>query len=556
MAFLAICLTGPSVGAPLGTAFSYQGRLSQAGRPANGSFDFRLILYDADVGGSQVGPILTNESVLVVQGVFVTSVDFGPKAFEGQARWLEIAVRPEGGGVFTGLNPRQALAAAPYALYALTPAGPQGPQGPQGDRGEMGPPGPAGLQGPQGERGEPGGIGPQGESGLKGEKGDPGERGLAGAQGPKGDRGEPGSPGTAGIQGPKGDRGEPGGVGPQGVAGLKGEKGDRGEPGSSGPAGIQGPKGDRGDVGQTGPQGVAGLKGEKGDPGPQGPPGSADAWSRTGNAGTTAGVDFLGTTDARPLDIRANNETAIRVTPTGRVGFGTTTPDAPVHISSSADISGMGGGALMIGNTLNGGLRFDDHQVQAIRRAGLNLAPGDLVLNAAGGDVGIGTSSPEARLHVVAGTGGDGSVILPDSSIGSAEMADEPGVASAYSFTEREYNDDDFHTLISRAINCPTSGFVLILASLNASNSNFGSADVSVFLEASFPSRLFLGSVTIPSPVPNGSTQLIAFHNLIAVSAGKETFRVSVRSQSGVRFRDRRLTLLFVPTAYGETSTD
>jgi hypothetical protein len=42
---------------------------------------------------------------------------FGPTAFTGDARFLEIAVRcPAGGGGYTNLTPRQRLSAAPYAL--------------------------------------------------------------------------------------------------------------------------------------------------------------------------------------------------------------------------------------------------------------------------------------------------------------------------------------------------------------------------------------------------------------------------------------------------------
>lgn len=152
-----------AVAAPLGTAITYQGRLTDAGAPANGEYDLRCILYNADIGGSQTGSILTNENVWVTNGVFTTTLDFGTNIFTGQALWLDLAVRPGiSEGDFSALSPRQALNAVPYALYALTPAGPQGvagpvgptgpfgPIGPKGDTGDKGPVGVTGLQGPPG----------------------------------------------------------------------------------------------------------------------------------------------------------------------------------------------------------------------------------------------------------------------------------------------------------------------------------------------------------------------------------------------------------------------
>jgi trimeric autotransporter adhesin len=124
--------------ASLGTTFTYQGRLTVGASVANGNYDLRFFLYDADVGGSLVGPILTNAAVLVSGGQFTVPLDFGSGVFTGDARWLEIGVRTSGGGNFTTLSPRQALRASPYALYALTPAGPVGPQGPMGPQGPVG----------------------------------------------------------------------------------------------------------------------------------------------------------------------------------------------------------------------------------------------------------------------------------------------------------------------------------------------------------------------------------------------------------------------------------
>jgi hypothetical protein len=104
--------------APAGTAFTFQGRLTDGGAPASGAYDFEFSLYDADVGGSQVGVTITQDDVTVTGGLFTVQLDFGD-VFDGTALYLEIAVRPGSEtGAYTTLSPRQPLTAAPYALYA------------------------------------------------------------------------------------------------------------------------------------------------------------------------------------------------------------------------------------------------------------------------------------------------------------------------------------------------------------------------------------------------------------------------------------------------------
>lgn len=105
---------------PLGTAFTYQGRLNDGGAPASGAFDFQLVLYDAPVGGSQAGPVLTRDDVSVTGGLFTTTLDFGA-VFGGNKRFLEVGVRPgASGGAYTILSPRQELTPAPNAVFSST----------------------------------------------------------------------------------------------------------------------------------------------------------------------------------------------------------------------------------------------------------------------------------------------------------------------------------------------------------------------------------------------------------------------------------------------------
>ena len=103
--------------APMGTAFSYQGRLNDGANPAQGIYDLRFALYDALAGDTQVGSSLTNAATSVTNGLFTVTLDFGA-AFTGNARWLEIGVRTNGSGAFATLAPRQPLTPSPYALYA------------------------------------------------------------------------------------------------------------------------------------------------------------------------------------------------------------------------------------------------------------------------------------------------------------------------------------------------------------------------------------------------------------------------------------------------------
>ena len=102
-----------SPAASLGTAFSYQGRLNSNGLPLTGLCDLRFGLYDALAGGNLVGNLLTNSLTPVTNGIFTATLDFGPAAFAGNARWLDTAVRSFGEPSFTPLLPRQPLTPVP-----------------------------------------------------------------------------------------------------------------------------------------------------------------------------------------------------------------------------------------------------------------------------------------------------------------------------------------------------------------------------------------------------------------------------------------------------------
>jgi hypothetical protein len=109
---------GSDIGAQaaVGTSFTYQGRLTDGGSPANGQYDFRFRLYDDAGGGFQVGVANTLDNVTVTEGLFTVKLSFGAN-FNGTAYWLDIGVRPgDSTGSYTTLTPRQELTPTPYAL--------------------------------------------------------------------------------------------------------------------------------------------------------------------------------------------------------------------------------------------------------------------------------------------------------------------------------------------------------------------------------------------------------------------------------------------------------
>jgi len=104
------------------TEFTYQGSLKTAGSLANGNYDFEFKLYDSASGGTQLGSTVTVSSIAVVNGVFTATLNFGDQ-FSGDDRFLEIGVRlagsPDG---FQQLLPRQPVTSTPYSVKSLTAA--------------------------------------------------------------------------------------------------------------------------------------------------------------------------------------------------------------------------------------------------------------------------------------------------------------------------------------------------------------------------------------------------------------------------------------------------
>ena len=65
------------------------------------------------------------------------------------------------------------------------------------------------------------------------------------------------------------------------------------------------------------------------------------AWLLTGNAGTTAGTNFLGTTDAKDLVFKTNNTEWMRIVTAGNVGIGTSAPNSSAKVDITSTSQGF-----------------------------------------------------------------------------------------------------------------------------------------------------------------------------------------------------------------------
>lgn len=123
---LPVSSAGYAVAAPMaaqiGTGFSYQGQLADNGAPANGAYDFKFQFLGPD-NNNVLQPVSIEfivENVSVVNGLFMTQIDAGAGAFNGDRRFLTVAVRKDGETDFEALGGATEILPVPYALHAVT----------------------------------------------------------------------------------------------------------------------------------------------------------------------------------------------------------------------------------------------------------------------------------------------------------------------------------------------------------------------------------------------------------------------------------------------------
>ncbi len=225
-----LLITAMAVNAQVPQQFNYQGAARNAnGTPlANKAITIRIGILDGSANGpvqySETRKITTNALglyTLIIGSTNAVSVTGTISSINWASgpKYIQVEIDVDNGNNFVIAGSSQLLS-VPYAIYASSGAGAKGdigltgPAGPQGLVGATGPIGPQGLPGAKGDIGLTGAVGPQGLAGATG------PIGLTGAAGPQGLIGLTGATGAAGPAGPQGLVGATGPIGPQGLPGA------------------------------------------------------------------------------------------------------------------------------------------------------------------------------------------------------------------------------------------------------------------------------------------------------------------------------------------------
>jgi hypothetical protein len=151
------------------------------------------------------------------------------------------------------------------------------------------------------------------------------------------------------------------------------------------------------------------------------------------------------------------------------------------------------------------------------------------------------------------GNVGDDIVELPDNSISSPELFDEPGVASVVD-TNVLALGGAFANVISRTITVPSSGYVLAIGTVDVRPT--GSSTSGEIRAAISTSSLTFASPSYAHDIDSlESYQCVTVHKTVSVAAGAHTFYLQVdHPNASWGVRSRSLSLLYLPTSYGSVT--
>jgi hypothetical protein len=151
---------------------------------------------------------------------------------------------------------------------------------------------------------------------------------------------------------------------------------------------------------------------------------NAQSWLLNGNAGTNGNIHFVGTTDNKPLSFRTNNKERMRILPGGKIGIGTTSPDARFTVAVGGAVTLSTTDSFLLGSISGSNLAFDNNEIQAR----YNGSGSTLYLNYWGGAMWMGNHSGTISPGIYIGS--DGAVGVGSSATNSSyALAVNPGYA-------------------------------------------------------------------------------------------------------------------------------
>jgi hypothetical protein len=161
----------------------------------------------------------------------------------------------------------------------------------------------------------------------------------------------------------------------------------------------------------------------------------ANNWSITGNAGTNATVNFIGTTDPSDFVMRTDNIERMRIRSNGNVGIGTTTPGVKMDLVGNIRVNvnngsfrtynfspflstillggfnGTGGNKPQMRWTYDTSSNFFDEGLNSDGSFAIQVNDVDGLVIDANRNIGIGTSTPSTRLHIASNNTGTNATI-------------------------------------------------------------------------------------------------------------------------------------------------
>lgn len=129
---------------------------------------------------------------------------------------------------------------------------------------------------------------------------------------------------------------------------------------------------------------------------------NAQNWALTGNAATNPNKHFVGTTDNKALVFRTKNLERMRILTNGKIGIGTTTPEALLNVPVNGNVTLSSSDNFLLGAITSYNLAFDNNEIQARYNGSGNT----LYLNYWGGATWIGNHSGSAIPGVYVATNG------------------------------------------------------------------------------------------------------------------------------------------------------